>query len=126
MRKTIRILFATLLAAVSAGTLAHHSTANFNKNEVTTITGKVTYFSFANPHSFIDVDVAEGNDTAPYKVFATSKVVLIRYGWRPTSVKPGDTITVSGYPDYDNPSFLYLTEITFADGHKWLRGDVAE
>ncbi|HHX82671.1 MAG TPA: hypothetical protein GX696_06795, partial [Pseudomonadaceae bacterium] len=56
----IRLMLAALavvLLAVPAA--AHHSTANFNFDEAVreTISGVVTYWSFSNPHSFIDMDV---------------------------------------------------------------------
>jgi DNA/RNA endonuclease YhcR with UshA esterase domain len=114
----ISILFA-------ANAMAHHSVANFDFDQSVTVTGTVSYFSFTNPHSFIDMQVKDdkGNETL-WKVFATSKVVLQRYGWSPQSVKKGDTITVTGHPDKTKPREMYLTKIVFADGTEWLRSSI--
>jgi hypothetical protein len=126
----IRIFFAVLCIALPASTLyGHHSTANYNFDPQArqTITGVVSYWSFSNPHSFIDVDVrgADGTVTA-YKIFLTSRVVLQRYGWRPDSLKAGDEIEIEGSPDSKLPSELYLQRIRFPDGDEWRRDEVSE
>jgi hypothetical protein len=115
------------LAAVlfATASLAHHSVSNFNFEVDTTVTGTVKYFSFTNPHSFIDMESkSDKGEVLAWKVFATSKVVLQRYGWSPSSVKAGDKITVTGHPDKTKPNEMYLTKIIFADGTTWLRSSV--
>lgn len=116
----------SVLLALAAPVAAHHSTANFDSDKTTTVTGVVSYVSFTNPHSFIDMDVVGAGGAKQYKVFATSKVALLRYGWTPDSVKPGDTITIEGRPDRTDPTQLYLLRITFADGTKWSRDDILQ
>jgi hypothetical protein len=116
----------SMLLVVAGSALAHHSTANFDSDKTTTVTGVVSYVSFTNPHSFIDMDVAGADGTKQYKVFATSKVALLRYGWRPDSVKPGDRITIEGRPDRTDPTQLYLLRITFADGSLWSRDEILQ
>ena len=115
-----------VLLALAGPAVAHHSTANFDSDKTTTVTGVVSYVSFTNPHSFIDMDVADAAGTTQYKVFATSKVALLRYGWRPDSVKPGDKITIEGRPDRTDPTQLYLLRITFADGTAWSRDEILQ
>jgi lysyl-tRNA synthetase class II len=110
-----------MILAMTGAALAHHSVSNFDFDKSATVTGKVKYFSFTNPHSFIDIEDA---NAAAWKVFATSKVVLQRYGWTTSSVKPGDSITVTGHPDKTKPNEMYLTKIKFADGKEWLRSSI--
>ena len=115
--------FSILMFAVSA--FAHHSVSNFDFDKSATVSGTVSYFSFTNPHSFIDIKVKDDKGAeSMWKVFATSKVVLQRYGWSPTSVKVGDTITVTGHPDKTKPQEMYLTKIKFANGKEWLRSSI--
>jgi hypothetical protein len=117
------VCLAACLAAIAA--YAHHSVSNFDFEKSVTIAGTVKYFSFTNPHSFIDIEVkADAKGSAAWKVFATSKVVLQRYGWSPNSVKAGDAITVTGHPDKTKPNEMYLTKIKFADGKEWLRSSI--
>ena len=118
-----RILWSLLF--LSMGAFAHHSVSNFDFEKETTVLGTVKYFSFTNPHSFIDMEVKNSAGVSSnWKVFATSKVVLQRYGWTPGSVKVGDIITVTGHPDKTKPGEMYLTKIKFADGKEWLRSSV--
>jgi hypothetical protein len=123
------MLVATCIGLAAGTAYAHHSTANYNF-EVSarqTITGTVTYWSFSNPHSFIDVDVrGEDGAVTPYKIFLTSRVVLQRYGWRPNSLNPGDEVEIEGSPDRQLPTELYLQRIRFPDGTQWRRDEVTE
>lgn len=102
---------------------AHHSTANFDQTKEQTIAGTVSYFGFTNPHSFIDVEVApaSGGKAEPFKVFTPGRVLLVRYDWKVGDLKPGDTVTITGYPDRKDPHFMYLAKITFASGKVWER-----
>ena len=51
-------------------------------------------------------------------------MALLRYGWRPNSVKVGDTISIEGWPDRTNPHYLYMLKIRFADGTEWSRDEI--
>ena len=114
-----------LVLAFATSAFAHHSVSNFDFEKDVTVSGNVTYFSFTNPHSFIDIQAKDAKGTmTPWKVFATSKVVLQRYGWTPASVKAGDVITVTGHPDKLKPQEMYLTKIKFATGKEWLRSSI--
>lgn len=126
LRATVTALCVTVAASAAH---AHHSTANYNFDPPArqTITGTVTYWSFSNPHSFIDVDVrGEDGSVTPYKIFLTSRVVLQRYGWRPNSLNPGDEVEIEGSPDRTLPTELYLQRIRFPDGSEWRRDEVTE
>ena len=123
--KTVFVTLAGLLLLIAAQTQAHHSTSNFDFEKEVSVSGKVTYMSFTNPHSFIDIDVTDkAGQKISWKVFATSRVVLQRYGWTKDSVKSGDQISVTGHPDKTKPHEMYLTKIVFADGKTWLRSSI--
>lgn len=127
---TTRSLLSVLCLYLAAGTVhAHHSTANYNFDPQArqTVTGVVSYWSFSNPHSFIDLEVrGDDGSVTPYKIFLTSRVVLQRYGWRPDSLKEGDTVEIEGSPDSKLPTELYLQRIRFPDGDEWHRDEVSE
>lgn len=108
--------------AVSAPVLPHHSTANFDFTRSDTVTGTVEYFSFTNPHSFIDLQVQQADGTQKaYKIFTVARVVMTRSGWGLDDLKAGDKVTITGNPDRKTPEFMYLTKITFASGKVWDR-----
>lgn len=114
------------IAIVALGTtipaLPHHSTANFDFTKSTTVTGTVQYFSFTNPHSFIDLQVMDAAGTQQaYKIFTVARVVMMRTGWALDDLKAGDKVTITGNPDRKNPEFMYLTKIVFPSGKVWDR-----
>ena len=107
-----------LVGAVPA--LTHHSVANFDFAKSNTVTGTVQYFSFTNPHSFIDLQVQDaGGVQHAYKIFTVARVVMTRTGWAVGDLKAGDKVTITGSPDRKDPSFLYLNRIAFASGKIW-------
>lgn len=122
----MRFAFLAGIAVVALGAplvaLPHHSTANFDFTKADTVTGTVRYFSFTNPHSFIDLEVA-GADGKPhsYKIFTVARVVMTRSGWQLDDLKSGDKVTITGNPDRKDPEFMYLTKIVFASGKVWDR-----
>ena len=122
MRTGLLTGMALLALAVAAPSGAHHSTANFDFARSATVTGTVTYFSFTNPHSFIDLDVVdEAGAKHAYKLFTVARVVMMRTGWDLHDLNPGDKVTVTGSPDRKNPEFMYLNRIVFASGKTWDR-----
>ncbi|MEO8306646.1 MAG: DUF6152 family protein [Pseudomonadota bacterium] len=122
MRSVILTGVAMLALVIALPALPHHSTANFDFTKSTTVSGTVQYFSFTNPHSFIDLQVpdAQGAQQA-YKIFTVARVVMMRSGWAVDDLKAGDKITITGNPDRNTPEFMYLTKIVFASGKVWDR-----
>lgn len=119
MRKSV---FAGLCMAfgIAVPVLAHHSVANFDFTKSATVTGTVQYFSFTNPHSFIDMQVPDADGVMhAYKVFTVARVVMMRTGWATGDLKPGDKVTVTGSPDRKTAEFMYLNRIVFASGKVW-------
>jgi hypothetical protein len=72
--------------------LAHHSTAAFDMTRDFKVSGVVTKFLWANPHSYIDLDV--NGDHWRLEIEAVN--LLRRYGWTKESLKAGDRISCTG------------------------------
>jgi hypothetical protein len=115
--KTLAIVSASLL--FSAGTAqAHHSfAAFFDGAQNIKLTGKVTAFRFTNPHGLIGFEVT-GPDgkVKQWAAETNSPAVLMRRGWTRNSIKPGDTITVDGWPSRDGKPYLRLRQALDANG----------
>ena len=79
--------------------VAHHSAAGIDRTKSVTLVGTVRQFGWTNPHSWMEVDVpGEAGATVTWRVEMTSPAFLIRAGWKATTVKPGDKVSVKVYP----------------------------
>lgn len=116
----VRILGA-LAAAVLLGqgaAQAHHSfAAFFDPAKIVKVTGKVTQFSFVNPHGVIAIEVPRaGGQPEKWQAETNAPVVLMRRGWTRDSLKPGETITLEGWASRDGRPYLRLRQAFRADG----------
>jgi len=78
---------------------AHHSPAMFDFQKQMTLTGTVRLFQWTNPHSYIQLVVKP--DDGPEQEWSLemgTNVYLYNLGWRPSTVKAGDTLTVTVVP----------------------------
>jgi hypothetical protein len=107
-----------LLAA--AGTaLAHHSFAMFDQSQRVTIKGTVTEFQWTNPHAFIQMSVPGSDGKAEdWSIELNSPNNLRRQGWKSTSLKAGDEVTLVMFPlrDLSGHKGGLFIEVTLPDG----------
>lgn len=117
MRKSL--LFLGLAAACAApAALAHHSFAVFfDASKEVTVKGKVTAFRFTNPHGTIVLDVTDDQGRVrEWRAETNAPVVLQRRGWTRATIKPGEEITIHGWPSRDGQPYMRLMRATRADG----------
>ena len=112
------ILIAWTVASGLAGSaMAHHSMNGFDRTKTITLMGTVKQFKWANPHSWIELEVPNdkgGSDT--WNVEMTAPGILARAGWKSTMLKPGDKVSISCRPMTNgDPGGLFVSA-TFADG----------
>lgn len=111
-----KLALATLLFAAGTG-LAHHSPIVFDRTKQVTLTGIVTEFRWGNPHSWIHVDVADaGGTVANWSVEMDPASHLARQGWRSSTLKAGDRITVVVYPLRNDEKGGQYISVTLPDG----------
>ena len=92
-------LLALALAALSGTALAHHSFSMFDMKTDVTAVGVVSDFRWTNPHAWMHVDISDAKGTkATWALEMTSPNTLVRSGWRRSSFKPGDKVTVTYHP----------------------------
>jgi len=108
------------LLATGAPALAHHSFAvHFVADRLIKVSGTVDEFTFRNPHGVVML-TAKGEDGSAglWKIETNSPNILRRRGWTETSIKPGDAVTVEGYPARDGSNFMRVYRVIYADGHE--------
>jgi hypothetical protein len=114
-----RFLVACAVAAtLTVPVLAHHSPSAFEPTKTVTLVGTIKEFRWQNPHSWIEIVVP--NDKGQNVVWAvelTSPTYLIRSGWKSTTLKPGDKVTIVGRPlKSGEEGSAIFTSVTLADG----------
>jgi hypothetical protein len=104
--------------------LAHHSFASqYDATKRVELKGVVTQVDWTNPHArfYIDAKNASGEVTS-WNFEIASPNVLVRNGWKRTTLKIGDEITVTGYlarsGPASGPKMAIASEVTAADGRK--------
>jgi hypothetical protein len=116
----VRHAFATtfaLVALAAAPALAHHSFAAFDLDSQKTATGKVSRVDWTNPHIWIWMDVPnDKGGTESYGFEGMSPNYLSRRGWTRTTLKVGDTITVTYRPLRDGRNGGMFLSTKTADG----------
>ena len=112
---SVSVGVAWLLAAVPA--VPHHSfAAVFDINRPIELTGTVTRLEWTNPHAWIHIDV-EGTDgdVESWSVELLGINTLLKQGWRPDLVNPGDAVSVEGYGTRDGGTAANASVITLVD-----------
>jgi hypothetical protein len=108
IRRSILIAVAALLCALSA--TAHHSGAMFEDQKSMVLAGTVKSFQWSNPHCWIQLLVAGQQGTIEWSVEMGSPSQLFKGGWRPSTLKYGDSVVVTIHPMRDGTNGgLYMS-----------------
>jgi hypothetical protein len=93
------LLLLTLLAPVPlAPAMAHHSYAMFDMQKTIKLQATVVRFKWQNPHAFIEIDATVGGKSERWSIEMTSPNNLTQSGWKRTSLKGGDKVTLYVHP----------------------------
>src|SRR5215470_19996393 len=104
---------------------AHHSgAAEFDVNKKVDLTGVATKVEWTNPHAHFYLDVKdESGKVTNWNFELASPNVLIRNGWRRTSLKTGDQVTVTGSRAKDGAAMANAASVVLSDGKKVFARD---
>ena len=120
MRSRITRLLTAGCAALALGTAvasAHHSSAGIDRTKSVTLNGTVKEFRWANPHSWIDLDVPNDKGVVEtWSIEMTSPAFLLRSGWKASTLKAGDKVSVTVRPMRDGTPGGLFVSVTLPDG----------
>ena len=115
-----KALTSMVLAALLGGSAlsAHHSFAVFfDDTKTIEITGSVTDFRFSNPHAIISLEVKnKAGATEEWKAETNAVTLLKRRGWTKDSLKPGEVVTINGWPSSDGANYMRMQSNKKDDG----------
>jgi hypothetical protein len=107
------------IAAVCSSTAAyaHHSFALFDRTKLTTLSGTVREWKWANPHTWLMVVVGKANGTTEdWSLVGSSPNMMIRWGWNAADVKVGDKLMIDIYPAIDGQHIGSLKTVFLSNG----------
>jgi len=110
-------LLAVSAALGSFAARAHHSFAIYDADNPRTLTGVVREFRWTNPHAYVVLTVTnpDGSET-DWELEQGPVNMLSRQGWTPTTLEPGDALTVEAHPLHSGEPGARLIRFEFVDG----------
>jgi hypothetical protein len=108
---TVGVLF------VSGAAFAHHGNVGYDSGKSITQKGIVTEWIWSNPHCLLRYDVkGEDGQVVHWLAETQAPVNMIPGGWRPTSIKPGDEITIDIEPMKNGRPAGRIETVTLSNG----------
>ena len=120
LARTVVLASVSLAAPLASGTAAaHHSFAvHFLGDKLIKVSGVVDEFSFHNPHGLLVLKAKKDGAEQVWRIETNSPNILRRRGWDDASIKPGDQVTVEGYPARDGTNSMRVYRVIYPDGHE--------
>lgn len=121
--RALRSAAATLFLTAARISAHHAFAAEYDENNVVTVSGVVTRFEWTNPHALLYVgarDAAGKPESWKFEMGAPG--ALERRGWKKTDLKNGDLITVDGYAAKDGSNVASARTVKLADGRRLFGG----
>lgn len=118
MRNRLVIVFAVAVGLlISAPLVAHHTGSTLYTDKAMTLKAIVKTWRWSNPHCLLTFDV-KGEDGQLVQWLAETQAPNTAYteGYRASSFKPGDEVTVTVRPAMNGRPYGLLTQVVLADG----------
>ena len=117
-RRSVAVLLVVGVALGGTAVSGHHSfAAQYDSNQQVTLKGTITKVEWMNPHTYFYVDVPdETGKVINWAVEGGAPNVLYREGWKPTSLKQGDKVTILGSRARDGSHLVNALSFQLPDG----------
>ena len=111
------VVVAVGLLVEAVPSAAHHSGSLYDRDHPITLTGTVTGWEMVMPHARVLFDVKEADGSvSKWMAGSAPPQKLYRAGWNRTSLKPGDIITVTGYPLKNGKKIMSIVKLVAPSG----------
>ena len=110
------IATATLVLSCSVAG-AHHSFAMFDLGKDVTVEAVIKEVQFTNPHVWLQILVKDekGVETE-WSIESGAPGMMLRNGWKPSTLKPGDKVTLTMHPLRNGNPGGSLVRVKVPDG----------
>lgn len=96
---------------------AHHSFAMFDLGKDVTVDAIVKEVQFTNPHVWLQILVKDDKGTqTEWSIESGAPGMMMRNGWKPSTLKPGDKVTLTMHPLRNGNPGGSLVRVTVPDG----------
>jgi hypothetical protein len=112
-----RLALSAVLAALAVPASAHHSGAMFDDKKEVEVAATVKVLQWTNPHSWLEITYTDAQGKATdVDLELGSPVQLVRQGWKPKTLVPGDKVTVKFHPHKDGVKTGLLMNVKLPNG----------
>ena len=123
MLSTRLLLSGLAVAALSLPAAAHHSGAMYDAQTSRKVDAVVKELQWTNPHAWLAINYTDQRGVAQtVDLELGSPAQLVRQGWRPKVVVPGDKVKIDFHPHKDGAKTGLLVTVTLPNG-KTLTSD---
>ena len=107
---------AALLLATTAAS-AHHSFAMFDLGKDVTVDAVIKEVQFTNPHVWLQILIKDDKGTeTEWSIESGAPGMMLRNGWKPSTLKSGDKVTLTLHPLRDGRPGGSLVKVVVPDG----------
>ena len=115
--RKLMIALAALAGLWAPAADAHHSFGKFDMSRLTTLTGTVREWTWANPHTWLIVVVKRANGTnEEWALVGSSPNMMSRWGWNAADIKAGDKVVVDVHPGRDGTAIGAIQTVFLTKG----------
>ena len=117
-KKVLSVVFAAAAALAAPSPLAaHHGAATFDTANEVTLKGTVTEWTWFNPHCFLKFEAKDAAGAVKlWAVEAGNPTDMSKRGWKRTSFKAGDEVTVTLQPVKTGAPVGRIRSVVLPDG----------
>jgi hypothetical protein len=96
---------------------AHHSFAMFDLGKDFTVEAVIKEVQFTNPHVWLQIMVTDDKGVATeWSIESGAPGMMLRNGWKPSTLKPGDKVTLTMHPLKNGSPGGSLVTVKVPDG----------
>jgi uncharacterized protein DUF6152 len=120
MKTQLALIAGATLLVLAVSAYAHHPFASeYDWTKPVTLNGTVNKIEWTNPHAMLYIDAKDQNgQMKQWTLEMGSPGALIRAGWRRTTLKNGDQVTVEGWLSKSKDDKANVKSVKLADGRE--------